>query len=279
MVQRPKVIVNYNGQLCRGTEVLPFDNRGFAYGDAVFDTLAVASGQIRFWEDHYFRMMSGMRVLRMCIPTSFTMDFLQQEIERVLDAPNARVRITLFREAKGFYTAERGRVGYLIATKPLGDAAYSISDEKCEVALFTDFYVQQSTLNNIKSTNRALHVVAGVFARENAYDNCLLLNDSKQLVGAINGNLFLISGAQLITPSPDQGCIKGIFRKNLLRFVTENHLFEVVERPITPFELTKATEVFITNVISGIIPVTHYRKKIFSTEKTKALLKRFNSTR
>ena len=270
-------MVNYNGRLCRADEGLPFDNRGFAYGDSIFDTLAIAAGRIRFWEDHYFRMMAGMRVLRMCIPMSFTMDFLQQEIEKVLDRPSARVRITLFREAKGLYTAEKGGVGYLIKAEPLSDTTYSISDEKYEVALFTDFYVQQSALNNIKHTNRALHVVAGVFARENAYDNCLLLNDSKQLVSAINGNSFLISGTQLSTPAPEQGCVKGVFRKNLLRFVKENALFEVVERPITPFELMRAEEVFITNVISGITSVTRYRKKVFSTEKTRELLNRFNS--
>lgn len=270
-------MVNYNGTLCPSDQGLPFDNRGFKYGDALFDTLRRVSGKILFWEDHYFRMMAGLRMLRMDIPLAFTPDFLRAEIEKLPQYEAARVRITLFREAEGRYTPRRAKVGYLIESEALSSPRYASSDEDYRVGLFTDFYVQATALSNIKSTNRTLNVIAAVFASENAFDNCFLLNDSKQLVGAVNGNVFLRSGDKLITPSADQGCIKGIFRKNLLRFVTAKGLFQVEERAVSPFELVKAEAVFITNVISGMIPVSHYRTKVFDTQRVKDLFAQFRT--
>lgn len=271
-------MVDYNGTLYRDARGLPFDNRGFRYGDAIFETLRVVAGEICFWEDHYFRMMAGMRILRMPIPLHFTPDFFRMAVERLSDRSDARVRISLFREAQGRYTPQGDAVGYLIEAEPLDPPAYTLSRERCEVTLFKDFYVQQGLLSNIKSTNRALNVVAGIFARENAYDNCLLLNDAKRLVGAVNGNVFLIAGDRLITPAAEQGCIKGVFRKNLLRLVEAQGLFEVDLRALSPFELVEAEEAFITNVISGITPITHYREKRFAVQKTEQLLARFNAS-
>jgi uncharacterized protein YndB with AHSA1/START domain len=67
-------MVNLNGNLTEKASV-SFDNRGLNYGDAVFETLRFSGGKIYFWEDHYFRLMASMRILRMEIPMNFTMEF------------------------------------------------------------------------------------------------------------------------------------------------------------------------------------------------------------
>jgi len=59
-------------------------------------------------------------------------------------------------------------------------------------------------------------VVGSVFAKENGYDNCLLLNNQKQVVEALNGNLFLVSGTTIKTPPLKEGCLNGILRKKLI---------------------------------------------------------------
>ena len=76
-------MVNFNGTLVdQANAFISADNRGYQYGDAVFETIHVWRSNILFLEDHYFRLMSGMRILRMAIPMSFTMEFIEREIQK-----------------------------------------------------------------------------------------------------------------------------------------------------------------------------------------------------
>ena len=74
-------MINFNGELLFEENVkLSLENRGFKYGDAIFETVKVSNKKVIFWEDHYFRLMASMRMLRMKIPMQFTLEFLEQEI-------------------------------------------------------------------------------------------------------------------------------------------------------------------------------------------------------
>ena len=79
-------MVNLNGELLQDTKFISYENRGYKYGDSVFETCKVVHGKILFWEDHYFRLMASMRIMRMEIPMSFTMEFLETEILKTLEA-------------------------------------------------------------------------------------------------------------------------------------------------------------------------------------------------
>ena len=66
-------MINSNGNLVSSSDAgLSFYNRGFYYGDALFETVKVVGNKLLFWEDHYFRLMASMRLLRMEIPMTFT---------------------------------------------------------------------------------------------------------------------------------------------------------------------------------------------------------------
>jgi branched-chain amino acid aminotransferase len=103
-----------------------------------------------------------------------------------------------------------------------------------------------------------------------------LLNDKKNVVEAITGNLFMLSENKLITPPISEGCLNGIMRKQVINLMKEFQEIELVEREISPFELQKAEELFITNVIQGIQPITKYRKKEYKTEFSAQLLAKLN---
>lgn len=113
-----------------------------------------------------------------------------------------------------------------------------------------------------------LNTLAAVFAEENDLDNCILLNERKGVVEAINGNIFIVKGNTIKTPALTEGCIKGIIRKKVIEIIEKHPEYTVEETTISPFEIQKADEVFITNAIIGIQPVTNYRKKEFSTDIT-----------
>ena len=274
-------MVNFNGEIVEDNTSLSINNRAFLYGDGVFETLKIVNNKILFLEDHYFRLMASMRILRMEIPMNFTMEYLEGEIIKLAKINqlerSARVRLTIFRNDGGYYLPTSNEISFLIAIKPVEKELYSIENETYEVELFKDFYITKHLLSTLKSTNKIINITASIFAKENDYNNCLILNDSKNIVEAINGNIFMVVGNKLITPPISEGCLNGIMRKQILALAKKIDHLEVLEEVISPFDLQKADELFITNVISGIQPISKYRKKEFTNQLSKDLLARLNA--
>ena len=273
-------MINFNGTISSEDNLLT-NNRGLLYGDSVFETVKILDGKILFVEDHYFRLMASMRIVRMEIPMNFTLEYFEEQILSLAKANNveksSRARISVFRNQGGFYLPKDRTVSFLIDISELGNSIYQIEKENYEVELYKDFIVTKHLLSTIKSSNRILNVTGSIFADENGYDNCLLINDDKNVIEALNGNLFMLMGGKLITPPISEGCLNGVMRKQVLALARKIESLEVVEEPISPFDLQKADEMFITNVIKGIQPITKYRKKEYTEKISKDLLLRLNA--
>lgn len=274
-------MVNYNGNIVPTTGLSLEANRGFLYGDAIFDTLKVLDGKVLFSEDHYFRLMASLRIVRMEIPLYFTLEYMENEVLNIVAALNlsasARVRITFFRKPGGKYTPETNNTDFVITAEPLKTLLYAISDSEYEVELYKDFYISKQLISTIKTTNRILNTTAAIFASENGYNSCLMVNDDKNVIEAIHGNVFMLTGSKLVTPPVSDGCLNGIMRKQLIEIAKKVEGIEFTETSISPFDLQKADEIFITNVITGIQPVTRYRKKTYKSNLSKELVKRLNA--
>ena len=103
------------------------------------------------------------------------------------------------------------------------------------------------------------------------------LNEKKQLVEAINGNIFLVNGTTILTPALTEGCIKGFIRKKVIEALKKDPNYSLEETEISPFELQKADEVFITNAIIGIQPVTNYRRKTYEVNVSNEISKKIRA--
>ena len=273
-------MINFSGSILSQYSNILTQNRAFLYGDGVFETVKIIDNKILFLEDHYFRLMSSMRVVRMEIPMNFTMEYLEEQILSVVNAnslsASSRARITVYRNDGGYYLPQNNTVSFLIHTSALENVLYSFEKQHYEVDLYKDFYITKQLLSSIKSTNKIINITGSIFAYENSLDNCLLLNDSKNVVEALQGNIFMLLGNKLITPPVSEGCLNGVMRKQILHLAKKLENLEVVESVISPFDLQKADELFITNVIKGIQPITQYRKKSFVTEVSSQLLEKLN---
>jgi len=86
---------------------------------------------------------------------------------------------------------------------------------------------------------------------------------TNKLLKQLNSNIFLVKNHQITTPLLSEGCLKGVVRKNIISLINKDTEYEILEAAISPFELQKADEVFLTNTIVGIQPVTKYRKKVY----------------
>ena len=276
-------MINFNGELLQEKEAnLSIINRGYAYGDSVFETIRVINGKVMFWEDHYFRLMASMRIMRMEIPHEFSPEFLEDQIINLINKNKlqdkaVRVKFSVFRKGGGLYTPEVRDIEYFILTSEIKHSFYILNEEFYEVELFKDHYINSGLLSTIKTNNKAVNVLGGIFAKENNYHNCLLLNEKKSIVEALNGNLFVVKGNVIKTPPLTDGALNGIIRKQLINMIKKLKDYKLEETSISPFELQKADELFITNVIVGIQPISKYRKKEYTATLAKDLLAKLNA--
>ena len=260
-------MINFNGELLFKENIkLTTDNRGFKYGDGIFETIKVVHKKVIFWEDHYFRLMASMRMLRMKIPMEFTLEFLEKEILKTVDVlegvASFRVRLNVFRKDGGLYTPKTNAINYLIEAS---ESNYK-TKETYEIDVFKDFYNYSGLLSTIKTNNRMLNTLASIYANENDLDNCILVNERKGVVEVANANIFIVKNNIVKTPALTEGCIKGVVRSKVIDILIKNKDFTIEETVISPFEIQKADEVFITNAIMGIQAVTKYKKKSFNTD-------------
>ena len=272
-------MINFNGDSSAQENMLT-QNRAFLYGDAVFETVKIVNSKILFLEDHYFRLMASMRILRMEIPMNFTMEYFEEQLLSVVEnngfSNSARARITVYRNDGGFYLPTTNDISFLIHTSPLENQSFVFETKECEVDLYKDFYISKQLLSTLKTTNKVVQVTASIYANENGLDNCIMLNDSKNVVEVLQGNIFMLQGNTLITPPISEGCTNGVMRKQVITLAKKIEGLEVIEEIISPFDLQKADELFFTNVIKGIQSITKYRKKEFVTTTANALVQKLN---
>ena len=219
--------------------------------------------------------------MRMEIPMNFTMEFLEAEILKTVatfeKTGAQRVKLLVWRQWGGKYTPTAQDITYALFAETLEQPFYLLNESHYEVELFKDHYITSGLLSTLKHNNRAINVLGSIFASENDYQNCLLLNEKKQVVEALNGNLFLVKDYKIKTPPLSDGCLNGIARKQLLLILAQLPDYVVEETSISPFELQKADELFVTNTIVGIQPITKYRKKEYGHTLAKELLAKLNA--
>jgi branched-chain amino acid aminotransferase len=274
-------MVNYNGNIQENSNFSIESNRGFLYGDAVFETIKVIDNKVLFLEDHYFRLMASMRICRMEIPMNFTMEFFEEQILKLtnsLEKSNSfRVRFSIFRNSDGFYTPINNEIEFIAAAVSSENTVYTIEKSSYEVELYKDFFIPKQLLSTLKTNNKMLQITGSIFAKENGYDNCLVLNDEKNVVEALQSNLFMKTGNVVVTPPVSDGCLNGIMRKQVLEILNKIDGIEVKEISISPFDLQKADELFLTNVITGIQSITKYRKKEYAVNFSNEILVKLNA--
>ena len=273
-------MINFNGQLTEQSHQIE-NNRGFLYGDSVFESIRIIEGKICFWEDHYFRLISSMRICRIDIPDHFTPEFLEKNIMNLHNAISkngcSRVRLSVYRNSPGKYRPVSNECKFLISCENLESNKFVINQEEFKVDIFKEYYLDKQLISSIKSNNKIINVIASIYAKENHLHNCILLNNDKMVCEFINANIFLIKDSCIITPDLKSGCLNGVMRKNIIRILKKNNI-QIVERNVNTYELSDADEIFGCNSIQGIFSITKYRKNELKFNLTKKILDLLNAS-
>ncbi|HKJ05972.1 MAG TPA: aminotransferase class IV [Flavobacteriaceae bacterium] len=259
-------MINHNSKLLQpNSTFISTSNRALKYGDGLFETIKVINNNIVFLENHYFRLMASMRMLRMEIPMEFNLDFFENEILKTVEANelvDARIRFVVYRKNGGLYLPKTNNIDFYIEVSELSVNATNIQ----KLDLYKDFLLTKGALANLKTTNRLVNVLASIYCEENEFDNCVLLNNDKYIAETINSNIFLVFDSVVKTPALTEGCIKGVTRKKVIEIIKANKKLTIEEVAVSPFELQRANEVFLTNAIQGVQVVENYRKTTYETK-------------
>ncbi len=231
--------------------VIYLDDRGLSYGDGVFETMLLRNGQVRFLDDHIQRIQQSCERLNIFLPNS---TWLHDELQRLLNAHQdgiVKLLITRGRGSRGYRASvdnKPTRLWQLFA--PITSTNTGITVRWC-----TTRFARNSLLAGIKHLNRLEQVMARLEWHDEQVQEGLMLDTEGELISATMGNIFFVKDEKLITPDLRFCGVHGIMRRNVLRFANEMKL-PVEERAVMPNELFVMTEVFVTNAVRGIQPVT-----------------------
>jgi branched-subunit amino acid aminotransferase/4-amino-4-deoxychorismate lyase len=260
-----QLFVNING-IVQESELngISSSNRGYLYGDGVFESIRVFKGSVINFDNHYKRLVQGAAAIKMEIPSHLTQDFLLEKIEEVLDksqiTQGGRVRLSFDRISGGNYIPDSNVCVYSIDVKPLLTPDFELNSKGVEVDIFMDLKKPKNKLSNFKTKNGLVYVLAGIQAKEKKLDDMLITNDAMGIIESSNANLFVVSNGVLYTPGLEDGCLAGTMRMQIINLALKQGV-KVYECNILPQNLLSADEVFLTNAIQGVTWVIGYRTK------------------
>ena len=272
-------MINYNGNF-KDLSSDHFGNRGFLFGDSIFETIKVVDNKIIYWEEHYLRLISSMRILRIEIPNLYTPDFFEDEIRKtnlkIEPFFSGRVRLTIFRKGGGLYLPQYNDPIFVIDSQKTDQKLFNVNIQSYKIDLFKEYQIQSNLISNLKTNNKVVNVIGSIYAEENDLDNCILLNDKKVVSEFLNGNIFIVNDSIIKTPTLSSGCLNGVMRNKIIETINKLKNFKIEEKEFSLYELSSSSEIWVTNSISGIIPVTDYRKKHFSNKVAISIINYLN---
>jgi branched-subunit amino acid aminotransferase/4-amino-4-deoxychorismate lyase len=227
-------------------------DRGFRFGDGVFETIAVHDGVPYQFEWHIERMAQGLAAIKIAFDTS-----ILKNHTRTLLAANqltdgiVRIQVTRGIGSKGYLpdsTAPNAGPCYVLETR----AMPAIGNEP--VALWQSTYTKPSPKSlpvQFKLCQGLNSTLARMEAKENECADALLSNEQKHLCETSSGNLFWLKDKILYTPSLACGVLDGSMRSVIMRLSP----WKVQEVEATAGQMTRADAVMISNVVWKVLPV------------------------
>lgn len=254
-------------------------NRGFKYGDGLFETMRMSNGKLKFAELHADRLRAGMKALKMDGSALLDEYFLKQKTAELSKKnklkENVRFRLSIYRAGDGLYTPNVNKSGYVLEASALPDSGYELNKKGLIIDVFDELTKSVNGLSNYKTSNSLLYVMAGLYKKQHRLDDAFILNQQGFLCESISSNIFVVYDKKVYTPALSEGCVAGVMR-NVVMSMARAHDIELIEAQISPEILKEAEEVFVTNAISGIRWVMGYGRKRYFNEITKLLSAKLN---
>ena len=253
--------------------VVSIFDRGFTYGDGLFETMRSYNGMIFALDLHLKRLIDSARLIG--IPIGQNKKYLTHHLEKLLEinnltSGNAYIKLIVTRGV------DYGRLLPSVSLKPTIAIITKPVDTKIELYQQKDigaiFLSNKRSLPYIKSLN-LLPTVAGLIeAKKSKMQEGIFVDGDKILEGAVT-NIFVSDGKGIKTPPIKDGILPGITRRIVIE-LAKRLCIKITETSLTKNELLRSKEAFLTNSIMGIAPLLRIEDKLIGNGKPGALTKR-----
>jgi branched-chain amino acid aminotransferase len=231
--------------------VSPFDH-GLLVGDGVFETLRIYGGVPFAWRRHLERLQVSAAGLGLTVPDDATLRAASDAVVRANELSEGRLRITVTGGPSPL-GSERGGAEPTVIVAASAARAWPPSERVVTVPWPRN---ERGATAGLKTISYAENVRALAYAHERGATEAVFRNTRGELCEATGSNVFLASGGTLLTPPAESGCLLGVTRALVIELCPELGI-ELVERPLTPDELTAADEAFLTSSTREVQPISH----------------------
>jgi len=257
-----------NGE-CR--EHIEISDRGFQYGDGLFETIAVSNGQPVFFDRHIDRLEAGCRRLFIPFPGTELLTFEAKKLCQHSNKAVLKLILTRGSGGRGYRQPEVIQTTRVLSLHPfpsfpcsrLGIFA-SIYEEQGIVVRFCDTRLGLNpVLAGIKHLNRLEQILARAEWSDPDIQEGIMLDMNEHVIEGTMTNLFYVKNNTLYTSSITLTGVAGIMR-GIIMVMASDHGLSAIEHTFTKDELLTADEVFVCNSIVGIWPIKQIAAKCFS---------------
>lgn len=234
-------------------EQLSVRDRGLAYGDGLFETIAVRGGRIPLLARHLARLAEGCR--RLAIPLDLAlMDSELQAFAGQLGEGVAKLIVTRGEGQRGYAPPQPCQPLRILQAAPLPQYPAAHAEQGVRLFPCVTRLAEQPLLAGLKHLNRLEQVLARAEWQDAEHAEGLMCDASGRVIEGVYSNLFLLRGGALLTADLSRCGVAGVMRAELLEQARALGV-PVEVRDIGHDELLAADEVFLCNSLYGIWPV------------------------
>jgi len=274
-------IVFLNGEFVPShlAKVSVFD-RGFLYGDGLFETMRAYNGKIFRLDAHLKRLLKSLDIIHIkCSYAQFQLEEALYETMKRNKLTDAYVRLTVTRGTggKGLNPHDNCNPTIVIVAKRFNMYTPEQYEKGFKVMVSNFRQNQFSPIVSLKSMNFLDNIFARLEAKQGGVDEVIFLNQSGFVTEGSVSNIFMVSNDAIMTPSCETGILPGITREVVFE-LAENLGFKISEKNFYLKELFSCSECFLTNSLIEIMPITRIEdKRLAKGEITNQLMNTYRN--
>ncbi|MFH1421721.1 MAG: aminotransferase class IV [Planctomycetota bacterium] len=252
-MSEPYVFLNSKLLPLSEAHISPFDP-GFLLGDGLFETLRIKNGRVLFLNSHLNRLRKGTKFLN--IPCPLT----RQKTDRIINSLISKNKIAEGRLRITLTSGTNQNIPTILFTlNKFKEPSKNRYNQGFKIIISKYHVLAGDIFANIKTTDRVKHSLARKEATSLGADEALFLNEKNQIAECTTTNIFLVNSGKLFTPHKNSGILEGTVRNLIMKLAKKNGI-QVKELSMQAESLFTADEIFLTNSLGGVLPVSYVNK-------------------
>lgn len=252
---------------------VPVLDRGYLFGEGIYEVMRVYSGQTWRAADHYERLQTGLKDLKI----SFDIEVLRARVSALLTRTELKealvyMQVTRQDERRHHYYPQNGKFNCLVYIEPFEDPYESDRESGVNVITFPDIRWRR---NDIKATSLVANCMAAEAARAHGCFEAILVRDGL-LTEASHSSVFAVQNGQLVVPPSSNSVLPGITKRQVLELCAEQSI-QILEKQLLLSDLPAVDELFLTATPEEIIGIVKVDEQTIASGKPGPVTRRLQS--